>query len=105
MDEDAVTATPEDYPPRLEPWKLAELKAEEAEFEAEQGTMAVRENEEDDLDIIQEHRVVEESIAMKFEEDRASAAKGSAGTIDSEASGGSGEENVEIINISDSNKE
>ena len=78
-------------PCHLEPWELAKREAEEA-------ISVVREAEEDDEDILQEHWMVKESIAKKLEEDRARASN------DAEASG-SGMGIVEIICIPDSDEE
>ena len=78
-------------PCHLEPWELAKREAEEA-------ISVVREVEEDDEGILQEHCMVKESIAKKLEEDRARASN------DAEASGSS-KGIVEIIYISNSEEE
>ena len=51
---------------------MAEREAEKAEFEAEEAMAAICEAEkaeEDDRAMIEEHRVVEDSIAQKLDED------------------------------------
>lgn len=101
--EDAAINRPEDSSERdaearLEWWEVAEREAEEADLEAAEAMAAVREAEkaeEDNRAMIEEHRVVKDSITKKLEKDRSRAFN------DVEASG-SGKE---IICISDSDEE